>query len=86
MEINGSIDAAGEVGRHATGRIKYMNPATTQIGEKILAEIGGRELKHRRIIESAANDGATDIMLVEVDRASERWIIGRAFRYRPAIV
>ena len=86
MEINGSIDAAGEVARRAAGRIKYMNPATTQIGEKILAEIGGRELKHGRVIESAANDGAADIVLVEVDRASERWVVGRSFRYRPAVV
>ena len=86
MKINGSIDTAGELGRHAVGRIKHMNPASTQIGEKILAEIGGRELKHGRVIESAANDGAADIVLVEVDRASERWVVGRSFRYRPAIV
>jgi hypothetical protein len=86
MEIDRTGDARREAGCRAGGGIEEMNPATTQIGEKIFAQIRGRELKDRRVIESAADNGAADIMSVEVDRASERWIVGRAFCNRPAVV
>ena len=86
MEINGTRDAGREAGRGASSGIEDTNPATAQIGKEILTGVGGRELRHGRVIESGADNGAASTMSVEVDRTAERWIAGRTFGYRPAVV
>src|SRR6266487_6677717 len=90
MEINGTEDVGREAGRRAGTGIEDTDPAVAQIGKKILAGIGGRELRHRRVIKSCADNGAAGHVVctvsIKVDRASESWIAGRAFGYRPAVV
>ena len=90
MEINRIDDAGREAGRRAGSGIENADPTTTQIGKKILTDIGGRKLSHGRVIESAADDGAASHVIcavaVEEDRASERWIARRTFGCRPAVV
>ena len=75
MEINRIDDAGSEAGRRAGTGIEDTNPAVAQIGKKILAAIGGRELRHRRVIESCADNGAAGHIVcavsIKVDRASE---------------
>src|SRR4029077_13119288 len=60
------------------------------IGKKIFAGIRGRELRHRRVIESATDNGAAggiaSPVAVEVDRAAERRIARRTFGCGPAVV
>ena len=90
MEINGTGNAGREAGRGAGTRIENSDPAAAQIGKKILAGIRGRKLRHRRVIESAADNGSAGgiggPVAVEVDRAAERWITRGTFGCRPAVV
>src|SRR6266550_9062493 len=86
MEINGTRDAGREAGRGTSSGIEDTNPATAQIGKEILTGVGGRELRHRRVIESGADNGAAGTVSVEVDRAPESRIAGRTFCYRPPVV
>ena len=90
MEINRINDAGGEAGRGAGSGVEDTDPASAQIGKKVLPGIGGRELRHRRVIESSADNGAAGGIAgpvsVVVDRASERWIACRTFGGWPAVV
>src|SRR5207237_7696449 len=90
MEINGTRDAGREAGRGTSSGIEDTNPATAQIGKEILTGVGGRELRHRRVIESGADNGAAGgiagSVAVVVDRAAEIGITRRTFGYRPAVV
>src|SRR5205823_7409127 len=90
MEINRIDDAGGEAGGCASTGIENSDPTATQIGKKVLTDVGGRELRHRRVIKSATYNGAAGgiagPVAVEVDRAAERWIARRTFGCRPAVV
>ena len=90
MQINGAGNAGRETGRGAGSRIEDPDPATAQISEKILAKVGGRKLKHRRVIESAADNGAAGgigrAVTIVVDRTAECWIACWTLCCRPAVV
>src|SRR4029077_613502 len=90
MEINRIDDAGREAGGRAASGIEDADPAAAQISKKILTDIGGRKLKHRRVIKNAADNGAAGgggrSATIVVDRTAERWIAGRTFGCRPAVV
>src|SRR5205807_4218229 len=58
VEIDGIGNAGRETVRSAGRGIEDTDPAAAEIGKKILAGIGGRELRHWRVIESGTDNGA----------------------------
>ena len=89
MRSTGVYNAGRKAGRR-TARDRRRGSSRCKIGKEILAGVGGRELRHRRVIESAANNGATGwyrcaVPVIKIG-LTERWITGRTFGGRPAVV